>query len=358
MSSASGPRISVIIPVYNVEKYLARCLDSVLAQRFPDVEILCIDDGSTDGSLSLLREYAAKDSRIRVLEQKNSGASAARNAGLEAAKGTWIAFVDSDDEVLPDIWTTLLEDAGDADAVCFSAEELREENGRRTSVDSGYFDVPFQGPRTLTDQDLVRLSMTVWDKLFRRAKVEDCALRFPEGVHFEDNVFVLNFFALNRNVHFEPRRLYRYIRREGSVMDEAFHQKPGLAFDLVRILDPIHDFWTSHALLPQKKTIFERICLERLHFALEICLPWERPGIVYAVARLFHDWNERPDDPFLQDIVDGRVSIRLGFFAGKDISLLHLKPLQRILYIGNVHGRKVFCLLGFILFSWKKHQDH
>ena len=358
MTSASGPKISVIIPVYNVEKYLARCLDSVLAQHFPDVEILCIDDGSTDGSLSILREYAARDSRIRVLEQKNSGASAARNAGLEAAKGRWIAFVDSDDEVLPGIWTTLLDDAGDADAVCFSAEEVREENGQRTPVDSGYFDVPFQGPRTLTDSDVIHLSMTVWDKLFCREKIEECALRFPGGVRFEDNVFVLNFFALHRNVHFKQRRLYRYIRREGSVMDEAFHKKPGLAFDLIRILDPIHDFWTSHALLPQKKTIFERICLERLHFALEICLLWERPGIVYAVARLFHDWNERPDDPFLQNIVDGRVSIRLGSFVGRDLSLLHLKPLQRLLYIGNVRGRKVFCLLGFILFSWKKHQKH
>ena len=358
MTSASGPEISVIIPVYNVEKYLARCLNSVLAQNFSDMEILCIDDGSTDGSLSILREYAARDSRIRVLEQKNSGVSAARNAGLDVAKGTWIAFVDSDDEVLPNIWSTLLEDAGDADAVCFSAEEVREENGRRTRVDSGYFDVAFQGPRTLSDRDVVHLSMTVWDKLFRREKIEECALRFPRGVHFEDNVFVLNFFALHRNVRFEQRRLYRYIRREGSIMDGAFHKKPGLAFDLIRILGPIHDFWTRHALLPQKKAIFERISLERLHFALEICLPWEQPGIVYAMAEHFHLWNERPDDPFLQDIVDGRVSIRLGFFAGRDISLLHLKPLQRLLYIGNVHGRKVFCLLGFILFSWKKRQTH
>ena len=171
-------------------------------------------------------------------------------------------------------------------------------------------------------------------------------------------MFVLNFFALNRNVRFEPRRLYRYIRREGSAMDEAFHQKPGLAFDLIRILDPIRDFWTQHALLPQNKAIFERICLERLHFALELCLPWERPGIIYAMAERFHAWRFRPDNPLLRDIADGTMSIRLGAFVGRNISLLRLKPLQRLLYIGNVHGRKVFCLLGFIMFSWTKKQHH
>lgn len=358
MTSESAPEISVIIPVYNVEKYLARCLDSALAQDFPDVEILCIDDGSTDGSLSILREYAARDSRIRVLEQKNSGVSAARNAGLNAARGTWIAFVDSDDEVLPGIWSTLLEGATDEDAVCFSAEEVREENGQWKRIDSGYFNVTSQGVRMLSDDDLDQLSMTVWDKLFRRAKVEDCSLRFPEKVHFEDNVFVLNFFALNRKVRFEPRRLYRYIRREGSAMDEAFHQKPKRSFDLIRILEPIHDFWTQHALLPQKNAIFECICLERLHFALELCLPWERPGLVYAMAELFHAWHLRPDNPLLRDIADGTMSIRLGAFLGRNISLLRLKPLQRLLYIGNVQGRKVFCLLGFIVFSWTKKQHH
>jgi len=352
------PVISVIIPVYNVEKYLARCLDSVLGQKFFNIEVLCIDDGSTDGSLSILRDYAAEDSRLCILEQENRGVSAARNAGLEAARGTWIAFVDSDDEVLPDIWTTLLDGVGTEDAVCFSAEEIRMENGRQVPVESGYFDVAFQGMRSLQDEDLFRLSMTVWDKLFRRSKVEACMLRFPEGLHFEDNVFVLNFFILYRNIRFEPRKLYRYIRHEGSIMDNAFHQKPGLAFDLIRLLEPLYDFWIQHGFLPQKQPIFERICLQRLNFALAICLPWERAGLVYAVARYFHERQLKPDSSPLLDIVDGRIGLRLGSFIGQNISLLHLKPLQRILYIGNVHGRKVFCLLGSILFSWKKHQKH
>ena len=352
------PVISVIIPVYNVEKYIARCLDSVLNQNFFNIEIICINDGSTDRSLSILHEYAAKDSRICIIEQDNRGVSAARNAGLEAARGTWIAFVDSDDEVLPDIWTTILEEVDTEDAVCFSAEEIRIDNGRQIPVKSGYFDVAFQGVKFLQDEDLFKLSMTVWDKLFRRSKIEACTLRFPDGVHFEDNVFVLNFFILYRNVRFEPRKLYRYFRREGSIMDNAFHQKTGQAFDLIRILEPIYDFWMQHKFFPQKQPIFERICLQRLQFALQICLPWERAGLVYAMAKYFHDRQLKPENSSLLNIFDGKIELRVGSFPGRNISLLHLKPLQRILYIGNVHGRKVFCLLGFILFSWKKRQTH
>lgn len=350
------PVISVIIPVYNVEKYLRRCLDSVLNQSFHDIEVICIDDGSTDSSLSILREYAAKDARVRVLAQSNRGVSAARNAGLDAAEGTWVTFVDSDDEVLPDIWTTLLSNIGEEDSVCFSAEEIRVQDGKYIPVLSGYFDVAFCGFKELQDKELFKLSMTVWDKLFKRSKIEACSLRFPEGLHFEDNVFVLNFFVLHRKVRFIPRKLYRYYRHEGSIMDTAFQRKQGLSLELISILEPIHDFWKRYALLPQKQAMFEKICIERFHFAMDICQPWEQAGIVYSTARHFHNWNLKPLNPSLRDISEGNFNIRLGSFIGKNVSFLHLKPLQRILYIGNSHGEKVICLFGFKLLSFKKHK--
>lgn len=90
-------KLSVIIPVYNVEKYLKRCLDSVINQTLKDIEILCINDGSTDDSLSILEEYKSKDSRIVIISQGNKGLAATRNVGIENAKGEYLAFVDSDD---------------------------------------------------------------------------------------------------------------------------------------------------------------------------------------------------------------------------------------------------------------------
>lgn len=104
------PQISVIVPVYNVEKYLSRCIESILSQTFTDFELLLIDDGSTDRSGEICDEYAKKDTRIRVFHTKNRGVSAARNLGLDNAKGEWISFVDSDDWVENDYLKSLFND--------------------------------------------------------------------------------------------------------------------------------------------------------------------------------------------------------------------------------------------------------
>lgn len=96
------PKVSIIVPVYNVENYLRKCLDSLINQTLKNIEIICINDGSTDNSLSILEEYASKDERIIVINQENAGVSSARNRGLEIATGEYIAFVDADDSVTPD----------------------------------------------------------------------------------------------------------------------------------------------------------------------------------------------------------------------------------------------------------------
>lgn len=103
------PLISVIIPVYNVEQYLRRCLDSVVAQTYQNLEIICVDDGSVDHSGKICDQYAARDARIKVIHQENQGLSAARNRGLDAAEGEYIAFVDSDDYILEDMYKKMLD---------------------------------------------------------------------------------------------------------------------------------------------------------------------------------------------------------------------------------------------------------
>ena len=94
-----NPKITVIVPVYNTEKYLRRCVDSILAQTFTDFELLLVNDGSTDGSGAICDEYAQKDSRVRVFHKENGGVSSARNIGIDNAQGDWITFIDSDDRI-------------------------------------------------------------------------------------------------------------------------------------------------------------------------------------------------------------------------------------------------------------------
>ena len=124
------PRVSVIIPVYNVEKYLPQCLDSVVNQTLPDIEIICVDDGSTDSSLDILKDYARRDKRITVLRQKNLHAGVARNAGLSIARGEYLSFLDSDDffelDMLDQCYAKLKKDKSD---VCiFSGDMIDYKN--------------------------------------------------------------------------------------------------------------------------------------------------------------------------------------------------------------------------------------
>lgn len=349
------PVISVIIPVYNVEKYLRRCLDSVLNQSFHDIEVICIDDGSTDSSLSILREYAAKDARVRVLAQSNRGVSAARNAGLDAAEGTWVTFVDSDDEVLPDMYETLSAQAGDEDAVYFSAEELIMDGDRLTPVHSSYFDVTSSGVSIVNDDEISRFSMVVWDKLFRREKIESIHLRFPEGLYFEDNVFIINFFSLHHKVRFLQKKLYRYFRRSDSITGIAHAKKNGMAFNYIHILDAIHSFWRTWHLLPEKQALFERFCIFYFRAAIKICQDWERPGLVYELARSLHSWQLEPENDLLRNIKQGILSIRAGRFPGKDITMLKtLKGFEKILYIGNFNDNRIVYLFSMKIASWRR----
>ncbi|WP_446425159.1 glycosyltransferase [Mailhella sp.] len=350
---SNAPLISVIVPVYNGEKYLANCLDSILGQDFNDIEVLCINDGSTDSSAEILRSYAERDRRVRVITQKNQGVSKARNAGLDAATGEWIAFVDNDDEVMPSIWITLLANAGNEDLICFSADEIGVKEGKEFPITSGYFQLKFSGMHELTDNDLLKLSMTVWDKLFRRSRIEECALRFPEGMRFEDNVFVLNFTSIYRKALFLPHKLYRYFRREDAFMNSVKQKKTKVAFDCIRILDPIYRFWSTNGLFPHMQAVFERICFDRLREAINICLPWERPGIAYALAENLQRWEFIPLRKELLALREGNLALYLAPFPGTEITML--KPLrgwQKIFYMGNCQEKKIIRLFGIKILSW------
>ncbi len=184
--SMVDPKVSVIIPVYKVEKYLARCLDSVLAQTYPNLEVICVNDGSPDNSGAILATYALQDTRIKVLTQENKGQSAARNAGLEIATGGWILFVDSDDWIPQDAVAGFLQVAKESGApVVVSATY---------AVDKFSKKCPRQFHWTLKKPALKHLvgrrkmQSSPWNKLFRADVLRNH--RFIEGIYFEDWVYI------------------------------------------------------------------------------------------------------------------------------------------------------------------------
>lgn len=189
--------VSVIVPVYNVARYLRECLDSIVGQTLQDIEIICVDDGSTDGSLDILREYAARDGRIHVLRQHNQGGGAARNAGLDAACGDYLAFWDSDDFFEPDALETALRRCreADADMAIFGARGF--DDGTKTFSEIRWLlkpeYVPDRTPFSRRDIPRHLLNLTVaapWNKLFRRGFVVEKKLRFQPLRRANDVLFV------------------------------------------------------------------------------------------------------------------------------------------------------------------------
>ena len=210
-----NPLISVLVPVYNVAAWLPRCLDSICSQTYVNLEILCVNDGSTDNSAEILAEYAVKDSRIKVFTQKNAGLSAARNTALEHATGDWIAGVDSDDYLDPDIFRKAMSCVVDmVDMVAFGVQCVWDDAGKEPEIFQ-----KFAADMVLPMSVDVAAGMHVcfWNKLWRRSVIEENRLRFPHGLVHEDDAFFYLFVPYARRVAMCEAVGYYYVQRTGSI---------------------------------------------------------------------------------------------------------------------------------------------
>lgn len=214
------PKYTVVIPVYNVEAYLRQCLDSVAHQTFPDWEAICVNDGSTDGSATILEDYASKDGRFKIVAQPNRGLSAARNTGMDAAKGEYILFLDSDDWLEPNALEVLSENAHDEDMLCFSGRRFIEETGGFNPADvlqekaypSG---MDYYNENALSQRDFAFVCVVL--RAYRRSFFEENSLRFKEGILHEDNLFTPQACYYAKNVRVVNACLYNYRVRANSI---------------------------------------------------------------------------------------------------------------------------------------------
>ncbi len=237
MSGVSQPKVSIIVPVYNAEKYLERCVNSLKNQTLEALEILLVDDSSTDGSLAICNAMAKEDSRIRVLHKVNEGAGLARNAALKSATGEFIGFLDSDDYVEPDMFETLCKKAEQYHAdlvmsgVIFVDGNMFSEAGeaeRRTFFDR---DTHFETEDELkelrmgivgaTPQDAEdsKYGMSIWKNLFRRDIIEQNNLMFQSERKMlsEDALFMIDYIACIRKATGIREAFYNYCRNGDSI---------------------------------------------------------------------------------------------------------------------------------------------
>ncbi len=214
--------VSVIVAVYNIEEYLPRCVDSILAQTYRNLEIILVDDGSKDQSGSICDSYAEKDRRIKVIHKKNGGLSDARNAGMDAATGEYIGFVDGDDWIDPDMYR----------AMYFACEKEKAQAAvcrYKQITKSGIIDGSAGNSVSLSRDEALEIYVcgderyliynSVWSKLFARDLVE--GMRFPVGKNSEDIMFTTRAFCRMERLVYLDEAYYNYVLdREGSIMNE------------------------------------------------------------------------------------------------------------------------------------------
>lgn len=219
-------RLSVIVPIYNVEKYLRECIDSILSQNIEGMEIILVDDGSLDGCEKICDEYAEKDSRVIVIHKENGGASAARNAGLDIARGIYITFVDSDDYLLPNTYRPNLdymEGHPEVDCLQFPTfyderivytRKYKRHNKDRTFVGNEVFLNWWSGKI---------INHFVWNKIFKREMWD--GLRFESGAYIEDSMIVPQLAQRCQRLHLSTDGGYFYRYNEGSILNSTWTEK-------------------------------------------------------------------------------------------------------------------------------------
>ena len=220
------PKVSIIIPIYNVEKYLNRCLESVVNQTLKDIEIICINDGSTDKSLNILENFTQKDPRIIVINKENGGISSARNKGLEIVQGEYIGFVDSDDWIDSNFFERLYNCAKKYNSDISVTNVLRERKKTKS------IRVKYNKEKLYTDKnDIFNICdcpniCYVWNKIYNTKFFKSTNLCFQEGMYFEDIMFTTKILHSSKSLVTVPDTLYHYmINDRTSIVKSATNPK-------------------------------------------------------------------------------------------------------------------------------------
>jgi len=264
LKNSDKPCVSIIVPVYNAESFLRRCLDSLIAQTLSDIEIVLVDDGSTDNSLSICRAYAKRDERIKIISQQNTGISGARNAGLDAACGEYIGFADSDDHADADMFFEMYTAAKRHDADIVNCDIL--ECGRliKTNAEKNrVIDLQAERDCIFSHINTSKIAMFAVRNITRARIIKDNKIYFPPDARGQESPFFMECFLNAKSYYSLDRALYFYMPNPGSLSRVKFN--PGLLRQLTnqynrkievynkyginRYLPDLYDYLLNHTLI-------------------------------------------------------------------------------------------------------------
>ena len=298
--NTSTPSISIIIPVYNAQKYLKNCLNDLIDQTFRDIEIICIDDGSSDTSLNILNEYARKDNRIKVFNQPNSGPATARNVGLDHATGQYVMFCDSDDWYEKNTCQIMLNTIQNTKAdmvMCNTLFEYESEQSKQVALSQHRID---ESKYNHTCDELLKMNsklrfqtnVLLWNKIWKMDIIRQNGIRFPDGCEHDDDAFWYMYSFFTKNIYQLNQFLYHYVVRQNSIMDNYCSGKPKNKKDRMLISNAVFDFLKKNNLLKHYENDMIAIYQIQLFSALKFFDKNEKFELIKPVnAKIQKEWN-------------------------------------------------------------------
>lgn len=264
------PTISIIVPVYNTELYLKECLESLIQQTLPNIEILCIDDGSTDHSYQILQHYANLDSRIKIFKQKNLGPGAARNLGLKHTQSDYVMFCDSDDvydiHACEEMYHAMIKNH--VDLVMCDIDVITQEDNERIETESIYHALYHKGTLRLTPWVKRKIPIPVWGKLFKTKFIRQYCITFPEVFRSEDIAFLGKYISISKVAYGIDKKLYQYRLRKNSIMWKFYILKETRQFfNYIPVFQDLITFLNKNNILRQNLWVLDNI-KERTQWAI------------------------------------------------------------------------------------------
>lgn len=250
--------ISIIVPIWNTEKFLRRCLNSLISQTKKDIEIICVNDGSPDNSLAIIKEFVAKDTRVKLINQKNKGVAVARNVGLKNATGKYIMWCDSDDEYVPDMCEKMFSaiETEKVDMVVCAINVINDNVDSKLAGDiKEYVRLKFSGKQSVNWNLIVHTDVSLPSKIMKKSLIDKYKMHFPAGLHFEDAYFFDQYFTASKNVYYMDEQLYQYHRHNESIMSRSF-KKTNISLDYMQIIPKTYDYLKKNSLLDKYNDFF------------------------------------------------------------------------------------------------------
>ena len=254
------PKLSVIVPIYNVEKYLSKCLDSLINQTMNEIEIICVNDGSTDNSENVAKEYVQKDNRIRYIYQENQGLSSARNTGIKASKAPYLMFCDSDDwydeTMCEKMYDTITKN--DVDFACCGIQMSYDiKNPTSEKEDKDYYRMKYEGVVSVTTDMLEKLDVSSCNKIMKKEILDKYNIRYPNRLNYEDYCLFFQLLSVSNKIYCLPEYLYYYRRHENSIMVSTFKGN-SKAIDHLNIMTVVYNFLIKNHLFEKwEKSFYE-----------------------------------------------------------------------------------------------------